>query len=97
MKKLREAEIAISMTDNGDPYENAMAERVNGILKADFRLNRIFKSHAEALLATDAAVRNYNTLRPHMSCDYLTPHAAHALDKPMRKHWKRKRFKEVKC
>jgi len=78
------------MTDNGDPYENAMAERVNGILKADFRLNRVFKSHAEALLATEAAIRNYNTLRPHMSCDYLTPQAAHGLDMPLRKHWKRK-------
>jgi putative transposase len=93
VKKLREAGISISMTDNGDPYENAMAERINGILKADFRLNRFFKSPAEALLATDAAVRNYNTLRPHMSCDYLTPHAAHALDKPMRKHWKGKRLR----
>jgi len=47
--------------------ENAIAERVNGILKADFRLNRIFKSQAEAVVATEAAVHNYNILRPHMS------------------------------
>ena len=91
VSKLKEARIAISMTDNGDPYENAMAERMNGILKADFRLNRVFKSHAEALLATDAAIRNYNTVRPHMSCDYLTPEVAHRLDTPLRKHWKRKK------
>lgn len=90
VSKLRESKIAISMTDNGDPYENAMAERVNGILKADFRLDRVFKSHAEALLATEAAVRNYNNLRPHMSCNYLTPVAAHELDEPMRRHWKKK-------
>jgi len=69
---LREASIRISMTENGDPSgepgdENAIAERVNGILKADFRLNRIFKFQAEAVVATDAAVHNYNTLRPHMS------------------------------
>jgi putative transposase len=49
---LRNSDIKISMTDNGDPYENAMAERVNGILKVDFRLNRIFKSRNEALIAT---------------------------------------------
>jgi len=91
VKTLKEARIAISMTDNGDPYENAMAERVNGILKVDFQLNKAFKSHAEALLATEAAVRNYNTLRPHMSCDYLTPELAHRLDEPLRKHWKKRR------
>jgi transposase InsO family protein len=95
VKKLRDAGIIISMTDNGDPYENAMAERLNGILKADFKLNRWFKSHAEALLATDAAVRNYNTLRPHMSCNYLTPQAAHQLDQPLRKHWKKKSRKTL--
>ena len=50
VSKLREAGISINMTDNGDPYENAMAERVNGILKVDFKLHRVFKSHAEALL-----------------------------------------------
>ena len=81
------------MTENGDPYENAIAERVNGILKADFRLDRVFRSHAEALIATQAAVRAYNTMRPHMSCDYLTPLAAHQLDGPMRRHWKKKTFK----
>ena len=55
------------MTENGDPYENAIAERVNGILKADFRLSRIFKSQAEAMIAIEAAAHNYNTLRSHMS------------------------------
>jgi len=93
VNKLREASILISMTDNGDPYENAMAERVNGILKADFKLNRVFRSHAEALLAVDAAINNYNTIRPHMSCDYMTPTQAHELDGPMLKHWKKKRLK----
>jgi putative transposase len=96
VSKLRESGIGISMTDNGDPYENAMAERVNGILKIDFKLNRLFKSRSEALLATNSAIANYNLLRPHMSCDYLTPHAAHLLDQPMRMHWKKKSFKSNK-
>lgn len=94
VSKLKEEGIAISMTENGDPYENAMAERVNGILKADFKLNRIFKSHAEALITTHAAIRNYNNLRPHMSCDYLTPQVAHLLDQPLRKHWWKNRSRE---
>jgi transposase InsO family protein len=67
VSKLRESGISISMTDNGGPYENAMAERVNGILKVDFKLNRLFKSHVEALLATRNAIVNYNSLRPHMT------------------------------
>ena len=44
------------MTDNGDPYENAIEERVNGILKVDFELNRLFKSRNEALIATQSAM-----------------------------------------
>ena len=94
VSKLREAGISISMTDNGDPYENAMAERVNGILKVDFKLNRLFKSRAEALIETRSAVANYNLFRPHMSCDYLTPQTAHFLDQPMRMHWKKKRVSD---
>jgi transposase InsO family protein len=62
----------------------------NGILKADFRLNRVFKSHAEALLAVNSAIDNYNKVRPHMSCGYLTPDQAHELDGPMQRHWKKK-------
>lgn len=88
---LRNSDIKISMTDKGDPYENAMAERVNGILKVDFKLNRLFKSRNEALIATQSAIANYNSLRPHMSCDYLTPQTAHLLDQPMRMHWKKKK------
>jgi len=88
VNKLRNAEIAISMTQSGSPYENAMAERINGILKHDFKLNRVFKNHMEALLATDSAIKNYNNLRPHMSCNYMTPALAHELDIPvMKKHW----------
>ena len=88
VKALRDASIGISMTENGDPYENAIAERVNGILKSDFRLNRVFNNHNEALSATESAIRNYNNLRPHMSCDYMTPAKAHELNLPvMKKHW----------
>ena len=90
IQRLRQAEIAISMTQHGDPYENAVAERVNGILKTDFRLNRVFTTFDEAARAVEQSVRNYNHQRPHMSCGYLTPAAAHASTEPLQKHWKPK-------
>ena len=83
---LRQAGIAISMTQHGDPYENAVVERVNGILKTDFRRNCVFTIFDESARAVDHSVHNYNHLRPHMSCGYLTPAAAHASTEPLRKH-----------
>jgi putative transposase len=53
IRTLREAGIAISMSQYGDPYENAIAERVNGILKTDFRLNQVFTSFEEAAWAVE--------------------------------------------
>ena len=43
--QLRDSDIAISMTEDGEGYENQIAERMNGILKTEFNLNKIFKSH----------------------------------------------------
>ena len=93
IQRLRQAEIAISMTQHGDPYENAVAERVNGILKTDFRLNRVFATFNETARAVDQCVRNYNHLRPHVSCGYLTQAAAHISTEPLQKHWKFKVYK----
>jgi putative transposase len=64
---LQEADIGVSMTENGDPYENPVAERVNGILKGDFELDKRFSSRAEALAAIDSSIRAYNELRPQLS------------------------------
>lgn len=80
--------IRISMTENGDPYENAIAERVNGILKNEFFLHKNFTSFTEAYHAVDEAIRKYNTIRPHSSCDYLTPVVAHEQSGWLRKRWK---------
>ena len=93
VRKLQGAGISISMTQQGDPYENAMAERVNGILKTEFQLNRVFSSFEEATRVVDTSVHNYNYVRPHMSCDYLTPGVAHQRDQPLKKHWKPKVYK----
>jgi len=69
--------IGISMTQNGDPYENAIAERVNGILKDEFNLGNTFKSVQEVLLTLDEAIKNYNEQRPHFSLNLLTPTQVH--------------------
>ncbi len=84
--------IRISMTEKGDPYENAIAERVNGILKMDFKLGRVFKSKEEALCAVTASIKAYNIIRPHMSCDYLTPEQAHQMYGPLNRMWKNKKY-----
>ena len=67
VRKLLGHGISISMTQHGDPYENAVAERVNGILKTEFLLNQVFGSFNEASRAVDISVYNYNHLRPHMN------------------------------
>jgi putative transposase len=93
---LREAGISISMTENGEAHENPIAERVNGILKTEFKLNQIFKSRTQALLAVKSSIEAYNNLRPHMSCSYLTPTVAHLTEEPLVKHWKNTRKKPLK-
>ena len=82
--------IQISMTEQGDPYENAIAERVNGILKGEFLLDKTFTSFSEATQAVTQAVEKYNHIRPHASCDNLTPVQAHDHNGILRKRWKTK-------
>ncbi len=80
--------IQISMTEKGDPYENAIAERVNGILKTEFDLHKTFGSFTEAQQAVEFAISKYNHVRPHASCDYLTPVMAHQQSGWLRKRWR---------
>jgi transposase InsO family protein len=75
---LRKHFIAVSMTQNGDPYENAIAERVNGILKIEFGLHVTFRSIATAAQAVDTAVNSYNNIRPHLSLHLKTPFSVHS-------------------
>jgi transposase InsO family protein len=88
VKVLDHYEIKISMTEKGDPYENAIAERINGILKGDFLLDKTFASFTEASQAVSDAVEKYNHIRPHDSCDRLTPVQAHNQSGFLRKRWK---------
>lgn len=90
VQMLEHFSIDISMTEKGDPYENAIAERVNGILKGEFALGNTFANVEQATAATDKAIDAYNHQRPHASCDYLTPAAAHVQSGILRKRWKSK-------
>jgi transposase InsO family protein len=79
--------IRISMTEKSDPLENAIAERVNGILKQEL-LEKRFESFREARERIDEAVSTYNHVRPHLSVDLLTPAEAHARTGSLKRHWK---------
>lgn len=85
---LAQNKIAISMTNNGDPYENAIAERVNGIIKNEFNLYGGNGGFEETRLLVSKSIAAYNELRPHSSCDYLTPNQAHQKSGKMEKKWK---------
>lgn len=93
--QLRDSEIAISMTEDGEGYENQIAERINGILKTEFNLHRIFSSHDEAKLVVAKSIEAYNTKRPHMSIDFLIPDEAHVFDGELQKRWKNYRTKKI--
>lgn len=81
---LKEHSIEVSMTENGDPRENAIAERVNGILKDEY-LNQYQEL---TLFQLDNTIKKYNEIRPHLSCNMLTPQKAHRLKGTLKRKWK---------
>lgn len=76
-----------SMTEVYDPYENAVAERVNGILKDEFDIGEGFTNHLQAVKEIKYAIETYNTFRPHFSCEKLTPQQAHEFGTYKLKKW----------
>jgi transposase InsO family protein len=90
VKMLEAFHIQISMTENGDPYENALAERINGILKTEFGLSDRFQTFDQASKTVAQAIHHYNHTRPHASVDYLTPDQAHQTAGTLTKRWKPK-------
>jgi putative transposase len=80
--------VSISMTERGDPYENALAERMNGIIKGEFNLYGSSCSFEQTYQKIAGSIKAYNELRPHGSCDYLTPCQAHKQKKVLKKRWK---------
>ena len=88
VKVLKGNNISISMTQNGDPYENELAERMNGILKTEFNLYGSQYGFEQTYQMVKESIAAYNSLRPHSSCDYLTPDQAHLLKGSMKKRWR---------
>lgn len=77
VRQLKEHGLGVSMTEEDHCAENAMAERMNGILKQEYFLNYEFRTMAQAQRAVDQAVRLYNTRRPHRSLNLRTPEQVH--------------------
>ena len=75
------------MTQTGDPLENAIAERVNGIIKNEL-LEEFNDDFDTALNNIAIALSTYNHLRPHGSIEMLTPIIAHQLNRPLKRTWK---------
>ena len=85
---LKQYDIQISMTDKGDPYENAIAERVNGIIKNEW-LNQLRLASLDMARGTiKDIVGIYNEKRPHMSLGMMTPMQARFQAGEMKKLWK---------
>jgi hypothetical protein len=84
---LQKNNISISMTQSGDPRDNAIAERVNGILKTEL-LDAVYPDAAAAGVGVAKSVNIYNYVRPHSSLEMLTPAIAHGQHKHLKHHWK---------
>lgn len=74
---LKKQKMEISMTEENHCYENALAERVNGILKDEFLLDEKFANKEMAFKAVKEAIKSYNTRRPHWSLNLYTPKQIH--------------------
>jgi putative transposase len=81
--------ILISMTQSYDPYENAIAERVNGILKEEFGLFEIFENVENLKKQVEESILFYNQIRVHLSINMLTPNQAHLQNNMKLKRWKK--------
>jgi len=77
VKRLQARGLAISMTESNHCAENALAERMNGILKQEYGLGLEFATKADARRAVTQGIWLYNTKRPHTALGYRVPHEVH--------------------
>ena len=85
--QLQKSNALISMTENGDPYENAIAERVNGILKTEL-ISRYYENVDEASRHIARCVIIYNHRRRHSSLNWQIPNDLHQQQGPQIRRWK---------
>ena len=85
---LKKNHFQISMTESGDPRENAIAERINGILKDEWLNQMKLASREDAFKELVKIIVTYNKERPHLSLDMKTPEYAHNQALKLTKRWK---------
>ena len=88
VKELKRHNFLISMTESGDPRDNAIAERVNGILKDEWINDMSFISIKDAKKMISRVIRTYNGDRPHLSINMFTPNQAHLHKGKLERKWK---------
>lgn len=90
VKLLQDHKVSISMTEKGDPLENAIAERLNGIIKMEYLENYDVRTIKDAKALLKKVVALYNNERPHMSIGNLTPNQIHLSNNSIKKEklWK---------
>jgi putative transposase len=96
VKLLQDNGILISMTENGDPLENAVAERVNGIIKEEYLKHYKITDAGQAKEQLSKAIALYNGQRPHLSIGLHTPELVHQKNLKTEKLWKNYYAKNLK-
>ena len=93
---LKKNGIKISMTERGDPKDNAVAERINGIIKNELLMGMSFFSVEDVRKSLEVAINFYNNERPHMSLDWKTPAEAALCTGELKKKWTSYRENAIK-
>ena len=96
VKILKKREISISMTETGDPKDNAQAERINNTMKNELLKDKVFWNISEVTSAVASAVDFYNNRRPHMSVGMLTPSEAASTTGNRDMKWKSHRQEAIR-
>ena len=89
--ELKKHNIKISMTQSGDPLENAVAERINGIIKEEYLNHFKIANHKQATELLSVVVDRYNKERPHQSINMLTPEIVHEKQILVNRRWSKQR------
>lgn len=79
VKTANKNKIMMSMTEKYDPYENALAERMNRTIKEEFYLDGSLKTKYQASIVIKEAIELYNTYRPHQALKWMTPDYIHKI------------------
>jgi transposase InsO family protein len=87
---LKQHNIQISMTQTGDPLENPVAERVNGIIKNEYLKHHFINNQVYAMQILERTIMKYNQKRPHQSIGFLTPNYVHEQKLTVNRKWSKK-------